>query len=54
MSLSKILGLVTIQGVATILATGLLLNLANQGTLGTFVKGIANKVTNGYGAGPVN
>jgi hypothetical protein len=33
-----------------IILTGLFLDEASRGTLGGFVKGIAKKATNGYGA----
>lgn len=35
--------------VGAILATGVLLNMANNGTFGSMAQNLANKVTNGYG-----
>ncbi len=35
--------------IAGVIATGLLLNLAGSGTLGSVVKDLAKKTTNGFG-----
>lgn len=40
--------------VAAIVATGAVLNLANQGKLGMTAKKFANYVTTGYGAGSLS
>lgn len=40
--------------VSAIVATGILLNLANSGKLGADAKKFANYVTSGYGAGALS
>lgn len=54
MSAGKIIGLVSLQTIASIFIAGAVLNALHKGALGDAGKNVADYITSGFGAGSLS